>query len=183
MFMYLIPLLVGFVFNSASTFTAFYSRHLGEGGGRLVCILLRDILGIPVWALGYAMAVLASSTMLFTPTLVSSVLAWLLLLAGVVIILAGLVSIRWRATAPSSRDTLVSQGIYAHIRHPLYSGMILELIGVFLWVPKLTVLVACVLGLIWVIIQARLEEMDLVDRLPAYNDYRRQVPRFIPRLR
>jgi len=34
-------------------------------------------------------------------------------------------------------------------------------------------------------IQARLEEVDLVQRLPAYREYREymeEVPRFIPRL-
>lgn len=183
MYLFLIPLLVGFIINSASTFTSFYSNHLGERGGRLASIILRDVLGIPVWAIGYGMAAFASTTQLFNPIYISLTLGWLLILAGVVIIFTGLVSIRWRAAAPSIQDTLVTQGIYAHIRHPLYSGMILELTGLFLWIPKISVLVACVLGVIWVIIQSRLEEMDLVERLPAYKEYMQRIPRFVPRLR
>jgi protein-S-isoprenylcysteine O-methyltransferase Ste14 len=35
----------------------------------------------------------------------------------------------------------------------------------------------------WLIAQARLEELDLVKRLPAYREYMEQVPRFVPRLR
>jgi hypothetical protein len=31
-------------------------------------------------------------------------------------------------------------------------------------------------------IQARLEEVDLVQRLPAYREYMEEVPRLIPRL-
>jgi protein-S-isoprenylcysteine O-methyltransferase Ste14 len=92
-----------------------------------------------------------------------------------------MVSLRWRAVAPSVQDTLEVQGLYAHIRHPLYSGMILELIGLFLWVPTLSVLVACILGVMWVMVQARLEEMDLVERLPTYQEYKRRVPRFVPK--
>ena len=61
--------------------------------------------------------------------------------------------------------------------------MLLELTGLFLWIPKISVLVGCLLGMIWVMIQARLEEMDLVERLPAYKEYMQQVPRFVPRLR
>jgi len=183
MFLFLIPLLSGFLFNSASAFTGFYSRHLGERCGRLICIIFRDIVGIPLWVIGYGMAVLATSTQLFNPNLISSLVAWLLLLAGGVIIITGLVSIRRRAVAPSVADTLVTHGIYAHIRHPLYSGMILELVGLFFWVPTLSVTVACLLGLVWVMIQARLEEMDLLERLPAYKDYMQRVPRFIPKLR
>jgi len=180
MFLFLAPLLIGFTFNSASAFTSYYSRQLGERGGRLVSTILRDMLGIPVWVIGYIMAVRAASAYLYKPTFFTSVMAWLLILAGGAIILIGLVSIRWRAVAPSVQDTLVMQGIYAYIRHPLYSGMILELTGLFLYIPSLTVLVACVLGLLWVMIQARLEEIDLVQRKPAYQEYMQQVPRFLP---
>ena len=183
MFLYLVPLLLGFVFNSASAFTTFYSRHLGERGGRLVSIVLRDVIGIPVWAIGYGMAAIATSSRLFNPNSISFTLAWLFILAGVAIIITGLVSLRWRAAAPSVQDTLVVQGLYTHIRHPLYSGMILELIGLFLWIATLSVLMACILGVLCVMVQARLEEMDLVERLPAYKEYMQRVPRFVPRLK
>ena len=180
---YLVPLFLGFIFNCASAFTTFYSHRLGERGGKLVTIVLRDVAGIPVWAIGYGMAVITTSPTLFEPTLISLILAWLFVLTGGVIIISGLISLRWRAAAPSVQDTLVVQGLYAQIRHPLYSGMILELVGLFLWIPTLSVLVACILGVLWVMVQARLEEMDLVERLPAYKDYMQRVPRFVPRLR
>jgi protein-S-isoprenylcysteine O-methyltransferase Ste14 len=183
LFNFLIPLLIGFTFNSASAFTSYYSRRFGERGGRLVSTVLRDVLGIPIWAIGYVMAVGAPSALLFDPAFFTSVLGWLFILAGGVIIMAGFVSIRGRAVAPSVQDTLVVQGLYAYIRHPLYCGMMLELTGLFLYIPTLTVLVAFGLGWIWVIVQARLEEMDLVERLPAYEEYMQRVPRFIPRVR
>jgi protein-S-isoprenylcysteine O-methyltransferase Ste14 len=181
MFLFLAPLLIGFFFNSASAFTSYYSRLLGERWGRVACVVLRDVLGIPVWVIGYVMAIRAPSAYLNKPTLLTSVLAWLLILAGGVVILLGLKSLKWQAAAPSIQDKLVTQGIYSHIRHPLYSGMLLELIGLFFYIPILTVFVACGLGCIWVMIQARLEEMDLVQRLPAYQEYMRQVPRFVPK--
>ena len=183
MFLFLIPLLVGFTLNSASAFTTFYSRRLGERRGRLVSAILRDVLGIPVWVIGYIMAVREPSTYLFNPSLFSPVLGWLFILAGAIIISTGFVSIRGRAVAPSVQDSLVRQGIYAYIRHPLYSGMILELSGLFLYIPTLTVSVACVLGVVWVMIQARLEEMDLLERMPAYREYMQQVPRFVPKFK
>lgn len=49
--------------------------------------------------------------------------------------------------------------------------------------PTSTVVLACALGFAWLIIQARLEEVDLLQRLPAYREYMEQVPRFLPRLR
>jgi protein-S-isoprenylcysteine O-methyltransferase Ste14 len=183
MFLFLIPLLLGFFFNSVSAFTTFYSQRLGERGGKLLTIILRDVVGIPVLTIGYAMAALATSSMFFNPVFFSSTLGWLLVLVGGVTILTGLVSLKWRSVAPTERDTLVLHGIYTHIRHPIYSGMIMELAGLFLWRPSLTVLVACVLGVIWLIVQARLEEMDLLQRLPAYAEYMQRVPRFVPRFK
>ena len=183
MFLFLIPLLLGFACNSASAFTTHYSRLLGERGGRMVSTILRDVLGIPVWAIGYVMAVRTPSTLLFEPVFITTTLGWVLILLGGGIIISGLMAIRRRAVAPSVQDTLVMQGIYANIRHPLYSGMILELAGLFFVIPTMTVLVACVLGVLWVMVQARLEEKDLIQRLPAYKEYMQRVPRFLPKVR
>jgi protein-S-isoprenylcysteine O-methyltransferase Ste14 len=183
MYEFLAPLLLGFAFNSASAFTTFFSQRLGERSGRVVCIILRDVLGIPLWAIGYFLAARTSSPLLFNLGALSSSISWVFILVGVAIIITGLMTLRWRAAAPSVKDTLVEQGVYAHIRHPLYSGMILELIGLFLWLPTIPVLVACILGIIWVMVQARLEEIDLVKRLPKYKDYMLKVPRFVPKIK
>ena len=183
MFSFLVPLLLGFIFNSASTFTTLYTSRLGAKTARLVCILLRDVLGIPLWALGYIMAARADLAPLFDPGVAGVVAGWLLILTGGVVIGVGLHSLRGRAAAPSVDDSLVNWGIYNRIRHPLYSGMLLELAGLFLIIPTFSMLVACTLGGIWVLIQARLEEADLLQRLPAYRQYMQRVPRFLPRLR
>jgi protein-S-isoprenylcysteine O-methyltransferase Ste14 len=182
-FLFLIPLLLGFMFNSASAFTTFYSRQWGERGGRLVSIILRDVAGIPLWAIGYIMAARATPTLFFNPVFISSTMGWLLILVGGMTIIVGMLSLRWRAAAPSIQDTLVVHGVYAHIRHPLYSGMILELAGLFLLIPSITVLSGCILGVLWVMVQARLEEKDLVQRLPAYREYMQSVPRFVPKFK
>ncbi len=183
MWWFLIPLMVGFASNSASAFTGFYSRRYGERIGKLVSIVLRDLTGIPIWAAGYGMAAVARNRELISPHMFISVLAWVLVASGAVVIIAGFAQIRWKAAAPSVKDKLVTIGIYGHIRHPLYSGMILELIGLAIWVPKATVLVACLIGIVWSLVQARLEEIDLVERLPVYREYMQHVPRFISRLR
>ena len=180
MYLFLAPLLIGFTLNSASTFTTFYSHHFGDKAGRLLCTILRNVLGIPVWAIGYAMAAMAPSSQLVTSSLFSSVLAWLLMISGGAVIIIGLWSLRARAAAPSMHDMLVSHGLYAYIRHPLYSGMLLELAGLFAWVPTLPMLLACLLGVLWVLLQARLEELDLLQRLPSYREYMQRVPRFVP---
>jgi protein-S-isoprenylcysteine O-methyltransferase Ste14 len=98
-------------------------------------------------------------------------------------VLWGHLQLGWRTHLPSLGDTLVRDGLYARVRHPIYSGMMLVCVGLALLRPTATVVLACALGCLWLIVQARLEELDLVQRLPAYREYMAQVPRFVPRVR
>lgn len=83
---------------------------------------------------------------------------------------------------PSVSDALVSHGLYAYARHPIYSGAMVLLAGLILINPSVTWALGCVLAGVWLVIQARLEEMDLAQRIPAYRDYMKKVPRFLPRM-
>jgi len=79
---------------------------------------------------------------------------------------------------------LVTEGLYAHVRHPRYLQFLLVLAGFALLANYLALyLVLAVGGLgIWLIVI--LEEKELRERFgPAYDDYCRRVPRFIPRRR
>ena len=72
---------------------------------------------------------------------------------------------------PSVKDPLVRHGLYAYVRHPIYAGGLLVVVGLALLKPTSTVVLACALGFGWLIVQARLEEMDLLQRLPEYHQY------------
>ena len=178
---FLIPLLLGFALNAASAFTAAYSRRWGERGGRWASFVLRNILGIPLWAVGLGFAVQTPSAMVVAPNPIMNVVGWLLIVAGGMVILWALGFLGKRAVAPSARDTLVFHGAYAHVRHPIHSGTFLEFVGLWLLRPALAVTVACAVGVVWLLIQTRLEEIDLVERMPAYREYMERVPRFVPR--
>ncbi|HUJ43383.1 MAG TPA: isoprenylcysteine carboxylmethyltransferase family protein [Opitutaceae bacterium] len=79
---------------------------------------------------------------------------------------------------------LVTEGLHAHVRHPRYLQALLVIVGVGLVANHLALYLAaalCVPGF-WLI--AVLEEKELRDRFgPAYEEYSRRVPRFIPRWR
>jgi len=179
--MYLIPLLLGFILNCASAFTTFFSKRWGEKRGQLVSTLLRDVFGIPVWFLGFCLAMRTPSPQLFKTTLLTDSLAWSLVAAGAAVIFISLRVLGWRSAKPSVRDSLVAQGSYAHVRHPIHSGTFLEFLGLALWYPSQAVVIACALGTGWILLQTRLEEWDLLQRIPGYLEYMRRVPRFIPR--
>jgi protein-S-isoprenylcysteine O-methyltransferase Ste14 len=183
MYWFLIPLILGFTFNVASAFTTLFSEKWGRLRGTLFTVILRNILGIPVWAAGFVMAIKEASGFLFRTSFFSLLTGWLLISAGAVIICIALISIRIKAAAPAQGDTLVKKGIYAIIRHPIHSGTFLEFAGIFILWPSLQTGIAVVIGCIWIFIQTKLEEQDLIRRIPEYSDYIKQVPRFFPSFR
>ncbi|MBZ5590003.1 MAG: hypothetical protein LAO05_15725 [Acidobacteriia bacterium] len=181
--MFLFPLVLGFLFNLLSAFTTFFCRVLGEPRGRATTFILRNVLGIPVWTVGLALAVRARSARLFAPSPVTELVGWLLLASGCTLILLALFALRSRAALPSTSDPLVTDGPYAYVRHPIHSGMLLTLLALVLLRPSRASLLAAIIAVAWVLLQSRLEEFDLLQRLPAYRAYMQRIPRFVPRLR
>lgn len=74
---------------------------------------------------------------------------------------------------------LVTQGIYRYIRHPIYTGDIVLLIGLELALNSWLVL-ATVLPFVVVIRQAWREDALLARAFPGYNAYCTRTKRFIP---
>jgi len=183
MLLFLVPLVLGFALDAASAFTAGFSRRWGERRGQQVTFILRNVFGIPLWVVGLGLAVRTRSLAVFSVTPVAEVVGWLLLAGGSAIQVFALFALRSRAAMPSTRDTLVEQGLYAHIRHPIYAAILLEFAGLVLLKPTQAVALACAIGFGWVLVQARCEEKDLLQRLPAYREYMTRVPRFLPRVR
>jgi protein-S-isoprenylcysteine O-methyltransferase Ste14 len=74
---------------------------------------------------------------------------------------------------------VVSRGIYGFVRHPIYSGDLLLLLGLQLalhsWLVVLPILLIPVVAR-----QAVREERDLAAKLPGYDLYCRRTKRFIP---
>lgn len=91
---------------------------------------------------------------------------------------------RNRITRPQPRPDgeLVTGGIYAFIRHPLYASLIL--LG-FAWAliwRSWPVLGLALVQAIFLDAKARCEERYMIARFSGYADYRRRVKRLIPGL-
>jgi protein-S-isoprenylcysteine O-methyltransferase Ste14 len=78
-----------------------------------------------------------------------------------------------------SKSNLVTDGIYAHIRHPLYTGGLL-----FIWLSPIMTTSLLALNLtftLYIIIGAWLEERKLEAEFGnTYREYRQRIPMFIP---
>jgi protein-S-isoprenylcysteine O-methyltransferase Ste14 len=76
---------------------------------------------------------------------------------------------------------LVDSGVYRLIRHPIYTGDWLLILGLELALNSWLVLIAIPLA-IYLFYQARTEEVLLVDKIPGYADYQKRTKMFVPNI-
>lgn len=87
----------------------------------------------------------------------------------------------WRIGIDDERQSdLVTEGLFSVSRNPVFLGMIVALIGVFLALPNALTLLFLILGYVLIQIQVRLEESILEARHGSmYDEYRRKVNRWL----
>ena len=78
---------------------------------------------------------------------------------------------------------LIDTGLYAHVRHPMYSGFSLMSIGIPLGLGSWYALIPALLCIGVILIRCRFEEKMLIEGLDGYEDYMKRVKyRIIPYL-
>jgi protein-S-isoprenylcysteine O-methyltransferase Ste14 len=87
----------------------------------------------------------------------------------------------WRIGVDTEHRTpLVQTGIFRISRNPIYIGVTITLLGLFLTIPNALTLVILVMGLVLIGVQVRLEEEHLTRMYPKeYADYCQRVRRWI----
>ena len=85
-------------------------------------------------------------------------------------------------TARSDGGRLLTEGVYARVRHPRYVAVLLGLISVALFSNYLALYLLLPIGAAGLYLIVRLEERELVERFgDEYETYRDRVPMFVPR--
>ena len=78
------------------------------------------------------------------------------------------------------RTNLVTGGVFTLSRNPIFLGMMITLLGLFLVIPNALTLLTLVLGVVLIQIQVRIEEEFLVKTHgDQYAQYRIHVPRWL----
>ena len=90
-------------------------------------------------------------------------------LIGVVAFFSGLFTIK---SLESYNGDLITHGIYSKIRHPMYLGFILWIIGMPLYSGGLMSMILGTIFILNILFWRHLEEKELENRFPAYKEYR-----------
>lgn len=110
---------------------------------------------------------------------------------GVVLTIAGLILAiaarlflggNWSATVTIKQGhTLVRRGPYAIVRHPIYSGILLAVLGTALAIGEIRALMGASLVLLILVHKINWEERFMTEQFGAsYAEYRRHVKALIP---
>lgn len=84
---------------------------------------------------------------------------------------------------PTDDATLATTGLYRHMRHPIYTGVLAAVIGVALAAGSWPTALVAGATIVFFHVKARWEEARLAERYPDYQHYASTTPRFLPRLR
>lgn len=82
--------------------------------------------------------------------------------------------------SPRNGATLLTSGLYRHVRHPVYSGLLVWAFGIAIAAASLLHFV--LFALLWVFFTAKAahEERMLNQKFPSYAEYAARTPRFFP---
>ncbi len=107
-----------------------------------------------------------------------------LLLIGGWLGILGVKELSLRVSETRRPIRIVKTGIYSHVRHPQYLGGLLAHVGITLLLSAFYSLIYTPILMIIIYIIAQKEEKELINEFgEEYEEYRKKVPMFIPRIR
>ena len=147
------------------------------------------------WEAIVAMVLLNVSWWFVNPLSWNQLIAWFLLAVCLVPLIWGVVLLRNLGKPAEQRPSddsliafekttaLVTTGIYAYIRHPLYSSLLLLAWGIFFKAPALAGGLLTLVATGFLIATARADEQECIRFFGSdYQEYMQRTKRFIPLL-
>jgi protein-S-isoprenylcysteine O-methyltransferase Ste14 len=122
-------------------------------------------------------------SVVWTQTTTTNILSDLVTLFGLILVIQSRRALgqSWSSEVViQEKHELIERGPYAYIRHPMYSGLLLMLLGVALYYGRkfwIIVFISCFFGLYF---KSQMEERLLAKAFPAYSEYKRRTKALIP---
>jgi protein-S-isoprenylcysteine O-methyltransferase Ste14 len=152
-------------------------------GQRLVAVAF---LGIQLTAVAFVAAYALRGPAALGVWTLPSFVAWLglgLAVGGIILVAAAQrqMGASFRIGIDDAETALVKDGVFAVVRNPIFTGLLVLLAGMFLAVPCMWTLGLWVAAAVAVSRQVRLEERHLLAlHADAYREYASRVGRFLP---
>ena len=115
---------------------------------------------------------------------------WFFPVLGTVLLAAGLgftvwarrhLGRNWSASVVVKEGhALVRTGPYRHVRHPIYSGILLAFLGMVMTIGEWRGLVALLLAGVSFVVKSRAEERRMRETFPEYAAYARETAAIVP---
>ena len=128
------------------------------------------------------------------PLAPQQVVSWLLLIVSLFLVIPGLILLGRKGKVDAGRDetpllgiekttVLVTDGIYSHIRHPLYSSLLFLGWGIFCKDPSLPGGALALAATGFLVLTARSEERENSRYFGAqYGEYMKRTKMFVPKV-
>lgn len=113
----------------------------------------------------------------------SGIVGNILCTAGLVFMFLAIVALRKVIQVepePKAGGSLITTGPYRWFRHPIYSGIVVVIVGMFLRRPTSLVAVAAFVTIGFLVVKTKYEESLLLQRYPDYAEYRERSLGVIP---
>ena len=179
---------VVFLFPISEIFLFFFKRSdksfstkTDRGSFRLLLTTIIISISFSVYLTRYPIAVFQ------LPRIIIVEISLLFLLIGIIIRWTAIISLGKFFTvdvAILDDHTLVQRGLYKYIRHPSYTGLLLEFIGLAIyfgtWISLIIIMVPITSALLY---RIKCEEAALIKNFgKQYEDYKAQTKSLIPRV-
>lgn len=160
----------------------FYSIGMKPQSYRLIYVIIATLLLIEI----LVFSSLIDSDFAFHPNNITKIAGLLLAGWGLVIAKVAFKSYDTKAFLGlgdlKPEDEFRTDGLLKKVRHPLYSGSILLLIGYFLFSPKISVLISVSMMIIYFLVGIQFEEKKLENVFgEKYINYKKKTPMLIPK--
>ena len=113
-----------------------------------------------------------------------NIISWIFLVSSAFIAISGFYYLKKHGKPDDEWENttlLINRGIFRYIRHPLYSSLILLVIGILLKRVTLLTIVLCSICIFFLITASLVEERENFKKFgDAYTTYKRTTMRYVP---
>lgn len=113
-------------------------------------------------------------------------LAFIIAVIGLVLVLIASLQLNTNLSPfprPKKGAKLITGGVFAFARHPIYSGILFMAFGVSVWLGSGYKLTIGLLLYVVLYFKSSYEEQRLIEAFPDYPNYKRRTGRFFPKFK